>query len=400
MFGFSRKTPAPPRRVAGGEEIIDFFKSPLPATLPVVKTTIDSLASSAIKQRLFLASHADLVKSELVKERNAASLRTGSWTLNGFALSDEDAVDLIRASPDTLSSLRYVAHDDSTGLWAKLTSWLKFKENRRTSGMSVVDDLGFALAVCEVVEVVGHTLAAVANAMSAQSPSIGRPLERSLAFELRSSQHRGQTHSVYLVLEVVHAAQRVATGTTTKTLKVDSTLYVHRPWLLGGLRGVAVNTSGIAVSDLPSTDVDERELRSILSKRGTFVASSVSDFVLDNDVTVTSERVATIAMASTSRLVHAANSALSSFLSSQTQRQETARVERRAEARADAIDREVEKQRAAEKAAETQYEREEARDAYALQQNQRMLEAAEAASYDRRAQSDGVYGWQEYGEYE
>lgn len=301
----------------------------------------------SVKQRLFLVQHADRVKLELVRERNDKTLDVGAWVLNGFQLSSEDAVDLIRASPDSLSNLQFVGHKDTASLWTRLTTWLRLTDPK-AAGLSVADDLAFALSVGEVVEVTGHTLAAAAYALSAQAPKIGTPLRRSLAFELTSSRHRGRTHSMYLVLGVTHAAQRAASDRTAKTLKLDCSLYVHTPLMLGGMSGVAVNTSGTPVDDLPEASIDTAELRSVLSRKGTFVASSVSDFVLDSSKVVDSERVAMIALTACSRLTKAANAALSSFLDSEYRTAENARKEKRLVERERAIEA---ARRAAEEAA-------------------------------------------------
>jgi hypothetical protein len=361
--------------------------------LPVVKKTIDTLTSIAVKQRLFLSRHADRVKQELVKERSGASLSVGQWKLTGFSLSAEDAVDLVRASPDSLSNLTYTGHTDSTNLWTKLTSWLKLGD-AKAAGMSVEDDLSFALAVNEVVECAGHTLAGVGYALSQQTPSVGGSLERSLAFELQASKHRGHSHAMYLVLDITHAAQRSTSGTVAKTLKVDTSLYVHRPMLLGGVSGVAVNTSGVEIDDLPTADVDRRELRSVLSRKGTFVASAVSDFVLEN-TEVTSERIATIAMSAVTRLVTAANTALSGFLDSETRQQEVVRTEKRAVARESAIAQEVALQRKREEAAEAAYEQQQQRAAYEAERERERfdeLQVADPFAYGGRLAPEFAYG--------
>ena len=104
----------------------EVYQAQLPPTMPVVKKTVDTLVELAVKQRMFLSSHADKLKLELVKERASSDLKTGAWYLNGFSLSDEDAIDLVRASPDTLSNLVYTNYTDTTSIWAKLTSWLRF----------------------------------------------------------------------------------------------------------------------------------------------------------------------------------------------------------------------------------------------------------------------------------
>lgn len=320
----------------------EVYQTPLPPTMPVVKSTIDTLVELAVNQRLFLSSHADKLKLELVKERLDTSLAQGAWYLNGFSLSDEDAIDLVRSSPDTLSNLLYTNYKDTTSIWAKLTSWLRFgSKESQVTGINVADDLAFGLAVCEVVEIAGHVLAGVSYAMTAQAPSVGTPLRRKLAFELVSSKHRGRSHSMYLLMDLTHAARRTASNRTSATLKVDLSLYIYQPLLLGGLTGVAVNLSGTSTDDLPTADIDQAELTSMLAKKGTFVSSAVSDFVLDAGLEVTSERASTVTLVACERVVNAANSALTSFFQDEYQRQETMRAVKRREQ----LEQEIEAQR-------------------------------------------------------
>jgi hypothetical protein len=316
------------------DDQVEFYSSSLPPTLPVVRKTIDTLVDLAVKQRLFLAEHADKLKIELVKERLDPSLANGAWHLNGFSLSDEDAIDFVRSSPDSLSSLSYTNYKDTTSIWSKLTKWLNFDEKQtRTNGINVADDIAFALAVCEVVEVAGHVLAGVSYAMSSQQPKIGSPLKRQLAFELVSSRHRGRSHSMYLVADLQHAAQRTASSRTSATLKVDLCLYIYTPLYLGGLSGVAINVSGEKADDLPSADIDSDELLSVLAKRGTFVASAVSDFVLDSTLQVTSDRAATVTLVACNRLIKSANTALTTFFNDEYICNEAERSAKREEAR-------------------------------------------------------------------
>ena len=116
MFGWKEERRR--RDAAGIDESSEVYQTPLPPTMPVVKSTIDTLVELAVKQRLFLL-RAGKLKVELVKERLDITLSEGAWFLNGFSLSDEDAIDLVRASPDTLS-LFYANHKDTTSIWTNL----------------------------------------------------------------------------------------------------------------------------------------------------------------------------------------------------------------------------------------------------------------------------------------
>ena len=310
----------------------DVYKTALPPTLPVVKATVDSLVALAVKQRIFISQHADKVKLELMKERVDSSVATGAWYLNGFSFSDEDAIDFVRQCPDSLSNLTYASYDDGTSLWSRITSWLKFgKKADETGVLSVVDDMAYVLTVAETIEVAGHALGVVSYAISQQMPQIGKALRRELAFELASSSHRGRTHSLYLMVSVTHAAQRMSSNRSSNTLKLDLSLFIYEPLLLGGLTGVAVNISGTKVDDVPTTDVDQHELRSLLAKKGTFVASATSDFLLDSALQVSSDRAATIVSVAVDKLTSAANRALTSFFDDESSGLEAERVRRRRE---------------------------------------------------------------------
>lgn len=309
----------------------EVYNASLPPTLPVVKSTIDSLVDLAAKQRMFISSHADRLKLELVKEM-PDSAPIGEWRLNGFSLSDEDAIDFVRASPDSLSNLTYVQYTNSS-VWTKLTSWLNFGNATRDkpNSLDVADDLGFVLSVSEVVEVYGHVLGVISQSLTTQAPNVGKPLRRQLAFELTRSRHRGNSHSMYLLATMVHAAQKAASGRDINTIKIDTSLYIYTPEFLGGISGVAVNVSGTRTSDIPTADIDSIELKRVLARKGTFVASAVSDFVLDSRRETTSERAAETALIATSKLVSSSNQALSAFFDTESAEFEESRNNARIE---------------------------------------------------------------------
>ena len=365
----------------------EVFRETLPPTLPVVKETVDSLTKLAVKQRVFLMDHADKVKLELLKEKEQrAEEKSGSWSLNGFAIQDEEAVDVVRACPDLLSNLSYASYQSSTDLWTRISSWLRFSEPSERR-LDVVEDLGYVLSVAECVEVAGHLLGAVSYALTDAAPSSGEPLRRELAYELVASRHRGSSHSMYLVAEVLHEAQRIGHKRTANTLRVATSLYIYEPLVLGGARGVAVNVSGVNVDDLPTADVDRGELKNLLSSKGHFVASATSDFVLDPSLAVSSERAAKIAYSSTDKLVTASNESLASFFADEAASLANEREERRRIAKAVAEQERKEKElrvRREEEAAER-------------------LRAAQEAEYEeemaRRAEEAETRGYGPYGEY-
>ena len=95
------------------------------------------------------------------------------------------------------------------------------------------------------------------------------------------------------------------------------------------MTGVAVNLSGKSVDDLPTADIDQNELTALLAKKGTFVASAVSDFVLDAGLEVSSERASTVTLVACERVVNASNAALTAFFRDEYERQERYRAEQR-----------------------------------------------------------------------
>lgn len=308
----------------------EVYNNALPPTLPVVKDTIDRLASLAAKQRMFISSHADKIKLELIKERVHPSVPIGEWRLNWVRLSGEDAVDFVRQSPDSLSNMTFVVYRQ-TSLWTTITSWLRFGNMDRSApnALKLADDMGFVLAVAECVELTGNVLGVVSHALSTQAPRVGNPLRRQLAFELTRSNHRGNSHSMYLLATIVHATQNAAAGRTASTLKVDLALYIYETRFLGGLSGVAVNVSGLDADDLPTADLEAAELRQVLAKNGTFVASAVSDFVLDPTKETTSERATRISVLASEKLINAANDALRLFFETESSKLEADRASMR-----------------------------------------------------------------------
>ena len=313
-----------------------FYRPSLPPSLPVVTATVDGLLSVASKQRLFIAGHADKLRLELDEEMaaeastsalaakldgvetNGVAPPEGEWRLNGFSVDDASVLDLVRASPDTLSNLEYVMYT-KTGLLAKLAKFFKFgtsKEER--TALNVADDLAYVLTVAEVVEISGHILSLVSHALSSQSPKIGKPLVREVAFELTNSRHRGSEHSMYLLATMKHERQNAASKRKANTLNIDLSLYLHTPDILGGSIGVAVNVSGNGADDIPSADVDAGELQRVLSKRGIFCSRSSSNFVVRQDIVITSERAARVATVTTERLVDASNDSITAYFENES----------------------------------------------------------------------------------
>jgi len=165
-------------------------------------------------------------------------------------------------------------------------------------------------------------------------------------------------------MQVESSMQNAVSGRRANTLSLASSLYVHDAMALGGMRGVAVNTSGIRVDDLPEVDIDETELALVLSKKGTFVASSTSNYLLAYEA-VSSERVAKIALEATASLVDAANASLSRYLDSTERQMEAARADKRAMAREEAIEEAEAAIRAEAEAREAEAREAEAREAEA-----------------------------------
>lgn len=352
-----------------------FFRASLPPSLPIVEKTIESLVAVSAKQRLFIARHADRLKLEQEQELAATSTAAavasgvdsidappivppeGEWRLNGFSMSDRSVLDFVRACPDSLSNLEYHAYT-KTGLLTKIARFFKLgsRKEERTA-LNVADDLAYVLSVAEVVEINGHVLALASHALSSQSPKLGKPLKREVAFELSNSKHRGDAHGMYLLATVRHEQQNAAANRLANTLHLGLSLYLHKPGSLGVSTGVAVNVSGETTDDLPSVDVDPGELKRILANKGVFCASASSDFVLKASLPMTSERAAKVATVAVERLVDASNDAITAFFEQEAagfakeRRIERSEIEQGLQAaRAEAI--EAERARAAQERAE------------------------------------------------
>jgi hypothetical protein len=338
------------------------------------------LTKLAVKQRLFLMDHAGKIKLELVREGPSTNEKTGAWTLNGFELQEEDVVDAIRTSPELLSNLTYSNFESSTNIWTTISSWLNFSSPDEKR-LNVVEDLGYVLSVSEVVEIAGHLLGAVSYALTS-APSPGDPVRRELAYELVASRHRGNAHSMYLVADICHEAQKIGHRRSVNTIKVSSSLYIYEPLVLGGVRGVAVNVSGDDSRDLPTADVDQGELKNLMSSKGHFVASGTNDFVLDPSLSVSSERAAKIAYSSTDRLVSASNTSLASFFEGQAATLAASREERR---RMEAL---IAKQEEEERKLRIQREEEAAE----------RLQQAQEAEYEKQMQQQALQYEREFGD--
>lgn len=342
-----------------------FFRSTLPPSLPIVEETIESLVTISAKQRLFIAKHTDRLKLEQEEELAASAATSavaagvdgidappvappeGEWRLNGFSVSDRAVLDFVRASPDGLSNLEYHMYQ-KTGLLAKIAKFFKFGSKREERGaLNVADDLAYVLSVAEVIEINGHVLGLVSHALSSQSPELGKPLKREVAFELSNSKHRGSEHSMYLLATVRHEQQNAAANRLANTLHVGLGLYLHKPEILGASTGVAVNVSGETNDDLPSVDVEPGELKRILANKGVFCANASSDFVLKASIPMTSERAARVTTVAVERLVDASNDAITSFFEQESAEFAQARQQERSE-----IERGLEEARVAEREAE------------------------------------------------
>ena len=334
----------------------DVFNDALPPTVPVTAETVDALISISTTQRMFVSEHAELVKQEILKEKLDPKKAIGEWRLAGFPLSDEDAADVVRANPDLLSSLSFT-HFTEMGVWARIASWFGY-EDKDQDALNVADDLGFVVSVAEATEISGHILAAVSRAISG-TPKVGAPHKQNLAFELKSSNHRGLT-SLYLLLSTVHETRRTAGRASARALKVASSLHVFERGYLGGLTGVGVNISGAADAskDFATADIEAAELRSILAKKAQFLGNSTSNFVLASSDD-SSKRAAAITLESTKTLLGQSNAFLTHFFEKEESKRREARKAVRLAAKAAKEEAEAAAAEAAAEAAQAERDREE-----------------------------------------
>ena len=188
---------------------------------------------------------------------------------------------------------------------------------------------------------------------------------------------------MYLIADLLHESQRIGHARTANTLRVASSLYIYEPLVLGGVQGVGVNISGDVVRDVPTADVDSGELKNLLSSKGHFVASATSDFVLDPELAISSERAAKIACSSADKLVSNSNASLASFFENETAALEADRAERRRMAELIAAEERKERELRAERERRAEEE----------------LIAAQRSEYEKRAASQDDRYLREYVEY-
>lgn len=304
-----------------------FFTDTLPSTFQTTSDTVQNLTELAASQRLFLTDHANdlrIREGELNKlrakleedgPRSNASLNSGSWTLHDITLSDNDAVDVIRSSPDAMSDLQFQLFTKApAGFLASFRKFFSFSSQIDVRESSIATEIGFSLSVAEVVEAYVSTFKTVAATL-ANPPKRSEEAFVSRLYELKSS-HRGRENSVYLLVEVELTNRTMSRDREAMALNVATELNIYSSEIFGPdlpvVSMIEDDPSGLAVSGM-----SRAELIDVFSEEATFLAKSNVDVVVDAETgsgaATESKRASKVAFHATKRLFNAANTASSQF---------------------------------------------------------------------------------------
>jgi len=309
------------------EEPSFFFRDSLPSTFQVTSNTVTNLVQLSASQRLFLTDHASTLRkqeAELDRLRvqiedgstaSSASVSSGQWSLNSIELSDQDAVDLVRTSPDIMSQLQFELFEPSSGgFLSSFKKFFSFSSTINVRESSIATELGFSLSVEEVAEAFTAVFKTTSQTLSTP-PKSGEETFVSRLYELKSS-HRGRENSTYLLVEVEMTRRTMARGRDGLALNISTELSIYDSHLFGPeLKVVSMN--GNDPAGLAQSQMSRAELTDILSSDGTFLAKSNFDVVVDGEsgsgASTASERSTAASFHAVKRLVKAANESTAQF---------------------------------------------------------------------------------------
>jgi len=304
-----------------------FFTDTLPSTFQTTSETVQHLTELAASQRLFLTDHANDLRvrdGELKQLREkleedgplaSASVNSGQWSLHDVALSDIDAVDLIRSSPDVMSDLQFQMFSPApAGFLSSFRKFFSFSSQIDVRESSIATEIGFSLSVAEVVEAYTAILKTV-SATLANPPKLSEVAFVSRLYELKSS-HRGRNNSVYLLVEVEITNRTMSRDRDAMALNVSTEFNIYNSQLFGAdlpvVSMIDDDPSSLAVSGMSRVElIDE------FSQEATFLSKSNLDVVVDAETgsgaSAESKRASNVTFHATKRLVNAANTASSQF---------------------------------------------------------------------------------------
>jgi len=305
-----------------------FYTDTLPSTFQTTSQTTQSIVELSATQRMFLTDHANDLRvrdGELTQLREkleddgplaSASVNPGQWSLHDVTLSDIDAVDVIRSSPDIMSELQFQLFSPApAGFLSSFRKFFSFSSQIDVRESSIATEIGFSLSVAEVVEAYTAILKTV-SATLANPPKLSEKAFVSRLYELKSS-HRGRDNSVYLLIEVELTNRTMSRGRDAMALNVATEFNIYNSQLFGAdlpvVSMIEDDPSSLAISGMSRAEL----IDVLFSEDATFLSKSNLDVVVDAETgsgaLAGSRRATNVAFHSTKRLVNAANTASSQF---------------------------------------------------------------------------------------
>jgi hypothetical protein len=172
---------------------------------PVVRLDVDALCTVRTIQYSFLQSFAHRQKQQ---SENSIS----HWMLNGVLLSTNDALDLVRISPDFLSLI--VPHKPGMAGQLERSQSLFEAAFANLKGLTLSEPapkrtprpekLSYVVSVSEAIEITTYVHSAVDTLLRHTPPEAGKPKIFQVVWQAHpgplATQHRLSTHALYLVV--------------------------------------------------------------------------------------------------------------------------------------------------------------------------------------------------------
>jgi hypothetical protein len=201
---------------------------------PVVRLDVDALCTVRTLQYKFLQGFAHTQKG---KGRDTPS----HWMLNGVQLTTNDALDLVRISPDFLSLI--VPHNP--GMAGQLQHSKSLAEMAYASfqGMTLSapepkkarrpEKLSYVISVSEAVEISTYVHSAADTLLRHSAPEPNKPNMFQVVWQAHpgplATQHRLETHALYLIVTgELHAVPAAFSSKPVLRGHMNSSLYLQR----------------------------------------------------------------------------------------------------------------------------------------------------------------------------
>jgi hypothetical protein len=201
---------------------------------PVVRLDVDALCTVRTIQYSFLQSFA-------FKQKQQSDNSISHWMLNGVLLSKNDALDLVRVSPDFLSLM--VPHKPGMAGQLQRSQSLAEAAYASLKGLTFSETapkraprpekLSYVISVSEAIEITTYVHSAADTLLRHEPPKAGKPKIFQVVWQAHpgplATQHRLSTHALYLVVTgELHV--RPAAFSTVPMLSghMTSALYLQR----------------------------------------------------------------------------------------------------------------------------------------------------------------------------